>query len=68
LSGDISTLFVKFIDQLADLCIKLLYRNRLEFISFKLHLYNIYALEESVRNGIIVIKEKWYFCNLLYLP
>lgn len=58
MSGDIYiyTLFVESGDQLADVFIKFLCRNRLEFISLKLGLCDIYA--KSVRNGIIVTKEK----------
>lgn len=43
MSGNISTLFVKFDDQLADMFIKSLCQSQIEFICFKLDLYNIYA-------------------------
>jgi len=43
LSGDISTPFMKFGDQLADIFTKSLCRKRLEFICSKLGLYDIYA-------------------------
>jgi hypothetical protein len=55
LDGDISIVFVKSGDQLADMFTKSLCRNRLEFICFKLGLYDIYALagggvlEECIR-------------------
>jgi hypothetical protein len=44
LNGDISTPFVKSGDQLADMFTKSLCQKKLEFICFKLGLYDIYAL------------------------